>query len=277
MHNTKDRKLNETIKLLEQGVTEVFQTEKYKQYLSVCGRLHEYSVNNLLLIVKQRPDATQVAGYAAWNSLHRQVNKGEKGINIIAPVRIRRKETDSDTDCDKEKEQLYFKVVKVYDISQTSGEELPEPVPSRIGDSSQYDRLFDVLTEISPVPVKLASRMKKGTYGSYNRVKKEIKVRASASGRQKCKTCVHEIANALFDTAADGGDKETQDVRARSVSYVVCQHLGIDTSDYSFAHIAEWGRGKAAKELKAELQTMKETASQLIGQIDKRLYEIDIA
>lgn len=277
MYHTKGWKLVETIRLLEQCVKEVFEGEKYRQYLSVCGCLHGYSANNLLLIIRQKPDATQVAGCAAWNSLHRQVNRGEMGISIIAPVRVRRKGTAPATHSGKGNVQLSFKVVQVYDISQTSGEELPGLAYPFMGDSPQYDRLFDVLTAVSPVPVKLASRMKKGIYGSYNRVRKEIKVRVSASGQQKCKTCIHEIALAIFDAAADGADEETKDVRAKSVAYVVCQHLGVDTSDYSFSDIAGWSSGRGIKELKTQLQVIKDTASQMIGQIDRHLYGMDTA
>ena len=278
----KDR-MREIVDSIENGIKELFESDKYRQYLSTMSRFHRYSVNNTMLIYMQRPDATHVAGFNKWrDQFGRNVLKGEKGIRIIAPTPYKKKveeiKTDPETNApvldadgkaiieEKEIRIPMFKVVSVFDVSQTAGKPLPQLAADLSGNVQQYEVFMEALRRASPVPI-------------------EIKPVAHDT---VC-AAVHEIAHAklhdyehMTELADDGetilvpGEKSrnTEEVEAESISYAVCQYYGIETGENSFGYIATWSKGKELKELRASLETINKTASELITDIDRHFAEI---
>ena len=300
--NQKDR-LKEITDRLEQGILEVFESERYKEYLRVMSRFHHYSFNNTMLIALQKPDASLIAGFSAWKNSHgRTVKKGEKGIRIIAPapfkVRQEMEKLDPKTNMplvgadgkavteEKEITIPAYKVVSVFDVSQTEGKELPSiGVNELTGDVSQYEDFFTALKKASPVPIAL-EHIEGSVHGYYHLAEKRIAVDDNMSELQTLKTAIHEIAHAKLhdiDLNAPKEEKEnrpnqrTREVEAESVAYTVCQHYGLDTSDYSFGYVAGWSSGKELSELKGSLETIRLAASELIDSIDGHFKELQRA
>ncbi|MEI3258911.1 MAG: LPD16 domain-containing protein [Faecalimonas umbilicata] len=280
---------------LEAGIENLFNSDQYKQWLTTMSRFHDYSLNNTLLIAMQKPDATLVAGYTTWkNQFGRQVNKGEKGIRILAPTPYKKKvevdKTDPNTgeilknpDGSNQKEiqevlRPAFKVVSVFDVSQTDGRELPSlGVNELTGDVEQYEMFFEALKRTCPVPMEF-EQISSGAKGYYHQIEQRIAIQEGMSQIQTVKTAIHEMAHQKLH-AIDPNLKKSQqnlenisrggkEVEAESVAYTVCQHYGIDTSDYSFAYIAGWSKGKETPELKASLDTIRKAASEMINDID---------
>lgn len=280
---------------LEAGIENLFNSDQYKQWLTTMSRFHDYSLNNTLLIAMQKPDATLVAGYTTWkNQFGRQVNKGEKGIRILAPTPYKKKvevdKTDpntgeilknSDGSNQKEIQEVLrpaFKVVSVFDVSQTDGRELPSlGVNELTGDVEQYEMFFEALKRTCPVPMEF-EQISSGAKGYYHQIEQRIAIQEGMSQIQTVKTAIHEMAHQKLH-AIDPNLKKSQqnlenisrggkEVEAESVAYTVCQHYGIDTSDYSFAYIAGWSKGKETPELKASLDTIRKAASEMINDID---------
>lgn len=277
---------------LEQGVRDFFESGKLKDYLNVMTRFNNYSVNNLILIAMQKPEATAVAGYTTWkNAFKRQVSKGEKGIKIFAPVPVKIKQLQDRLDeqgnkilsknGDPEQEEVEitipkFKVVNVFDISQTYGEEIPELITSLKGDVEQYQDFFIALEKTSPVPVGF-EKIKGAAHGYYSHQDKRIAINEGESQIQTVKTLIHEIAHAKLHDRENGEpnkSRETWEVEAESVAYVVCKHFGIDTSDYSFGYVATWSSDKEIKELKDSMETIRLAARELICDIELNLREL---
>lgn len=280
---------------LEAGIENLFNSDQYKQWLTTMSRFHDYSLNNTLLIAMQKPDATLVAGYTTWkNQFGRQVDKGEKGIRILAPTPYKKKvevdKTDPNTgeilknpDGSNQKEiqevlRPAFKVVSVFDVSQTDGRELPSlGVNELTGDVEQYEMFFEALKRTCPVPMEF-EQISSGAKGYYHQIEQRIAIQEGMSQIQTVKTAIHEMAHQKLH-AIDPNLKKSQqnlenisrggkEVEAESVAYTVCQHYGIDTSDYSFAYIAGWSKGKETPELKASLDTIRKAASEMINDID---------
>ena len=301
--SNKDR-LREITEGIEQGIKELFESEKYRQYLSVMSRFHRYSVNNTMLIYMQRPDATLVAGYNKWrDQFERHVKRGEHGITIIAPTPYRKKieeqKLDPDTkapilDADgkvimeeKTIEIPMFKPVKVFDVSQTDGKPLPHLASDLTGDVQQFDAFMEALRRTSPVPISILP-IERDMDGFFSLDSQSITIRAGMSEVQTVSAVVHEITHALLhneteepalpegDAAqpAKKKDRHTEEVEAESVSYAVCQYFGIQTGDNSFGYIATWSQGKELKELRESLETINKTANQLISSIDRHFKEI---
>ena len=290
----KKRPLEEITDQLEKGVQEIFESDKYKTWLSTMSKFHHYSLNNTILIAIQRPDATSVAGYQAWKrNFGRQVRKGEKGIKIIAPSPYKvkteqdkidpythMKVLDSNGDPVKEVvevERPAFRVATVFDVSQTDGKELPTlGVDELSGQVNNFSMFFEALKQTSPVPVEFED-IKGGAKGYYHVQEQRIAIQEGMSETQTIKTAIHEITHATLHSAeklkAEGVQKSSQskEVEAESVAYTICQHYGIDTSDYSFAYIAGWSSGKETAELKESMETIRSTASDLINRIDGHL------
>lgn len=287
-------KVKEITDKLENGIKELFEGEKFKEYLDTMSKFHNYSFNNTMLIAMQKPDATLVAGFNSWkNKFERNVNKGEKGIQIFAPApyKIKKEQTKLDPDTDlpvlgkdgkpitEEVEVTIpaFKVVSVFDVSQTSGKELPTLGADELsGNVKDYEKFFNAVREASPVPIKFAE-IDGTAKGFYHYEDKSITIKENMSEVQTIKTAIHEIAHAkLHDRDLKKSDIEkpkdrsTEEVEAESIAYTVCQHFGIDTSDYSFAYVASWGTGKDTPELKASLETIRSTASELITTISDK-------
>ena len=276
---------------LEKGVKDVFQSDKYKQFLNVMAKFPRYSVNNTMLIMMQRPDAQLCQSFTGWKQMGRYVKKGERGISILAPApyKIEREQTklddkgrpvfDADGEPVKEKVEVTiraFKVVKTFDLAQTDGKELPTIGPNElVGSIDGYPKLLQALQEISPVPVSF-ELIDGGAKGYYNLENKSIVIQDGMSEVQTIKTLLHEMAHQKLhdkDTVPEAKDitRNGKEVEAESIAYVVCQHYGINTSDYSFSYVAGWSEGKETPELKASLDKIRQTASEFIYQIDQRM------
>lgn len=276
---------------LEKGVVEVFQSDRYKQFLDTMAKFPRYSVNNSLLIMMQKPDAQLCQSFTGWKQMGRYVKKGEKGISILAPApyKIEREQTklddkgrpvfDADGEPVKEKVEVTiraFKVVKTFDLSQTDGKELPAIGPSElVGNIEGYPKLLQALQEISPVPVSF-ELIDGDAKGFYHLEDKKIVVQDGMSEVQTIKTLLHEMAHQKLhdkDNVPEAKDisRNGKEVEAESVAYVVCQHYGINTSDYSFSYVAGWSEGKETPELKASLDKIRQTASEFIYQIDQKM------
>ena len=295
-------KLKEITDRLEQGITELFDSERYKEYLRVMSKFHNYSFNNTLLIAMQKPDASLVAGFSAWkNNFERNVMKGQKGIKIIAPspYKIKQEMQKIDPHTQKpiigkdgkpvteEKEITIpaYKVVSVFDVSQTEGKELPDiAVDELTGDVDRYKDFFAALEKTSPVPIAFEN-IEGGSHGYYHLEDKRIAINEGMSELQTLKTAIHEIAHAkLHDIDLNAPkdeqprvDRRTREVEAESVAYTVCQHYGLDTSDYSFGYVAGWSSGRELAELKSSLETIRNAAAEIINSIDGHIAEIQKA
>ena len=296
-------KLKEITDRLEQGITELFESERYREYLRVMSKFHNYSFNNTLLIAMQKPDASLVAGFSAWkNNFGRNVMKGQKGIKIIAPspykVKQEMKKIDPHTQqpiigkdgkpVTEEKEITIpaYKVVSVFDVSQTEGKELPDiAVDELTGDVERYKDFFAALEKTSPVPIGF-EQIAGGSHGYYHLEDKRIAIDEGMSELQTLKTAIHEIAHAkLHDIDLNAPeneqqprvDRRTREVEAESVAYTVCQHYGLDTSDYSFGYVAGWSSGRELSELKSSLETIRSAAAEIINSIDETLAELSKA
>ena len=296
-------KLKEITDRLEQGITELFESERYREYLRVMSKFHNYSFNNTLLIAMQKPDASLVAGFSAWkNNFGRNVMKGQKGIKIIAPspykVKQEMKKIDPHTQqpiigkdgkpVTEEKEITIpaYKVVSVFDVSQTEGKELPDiAVDELTGDVERYRDFFAALEKTSPVPIGF-EQIPGSSHGYYHLEDKRIAIQEGMSELQTLKTAIHEIAHAkLHDIDLNAPeneqqprvDRRTREVEAESVAYTVCQHYGLDTSDYSFGYVAGWSSGRELSELKSSLETIRSAAAEIINSIDETLAELSKA
>ena len=296
-------KLKEITDRLEQGITELFESERYREYLRVMSKFHNYSINNTLLIAMQKPDASLVAGLSAWkNNFGRNVMKGQKGIKIIAPspykVKQEMKKIDPHTQqpiigkdgkpVTEEKEITIpaYKVVSVFDVSQTEGKELPDIAVDKLtGDVERYRDFFAALEKTSPVPIGF-EQIPGSSHGYYHLEDKRIAIQEGMSELQTLKTAIHEIAHAkLHDIDLNAPeneqqprvDRRTREVEAESVAYTVCQHYGLDTSDYSFGYVAGWSSGRELSELKSSLETIRSAAAEIINSIDETLAELSKA
>lgn len=287
---TPEEKLKELTDKLEQGVREIFTSGRYAEYLAVMSKFHSYSYGNVLLILMQNPAATHVAGFQAWKkNFGRTVKTGAHGIRILAPSPYRRfieqdklgKDGNPVLDANgkpiRERtlvQLLRFHVVTVFDISQTEGKELPGIGISELsGDISHYEELADAITGVSPVPI-LYEAPHGTAKGCFNHVTEEILVRPGMSQKQTVKTMLHEISHATLHRRKENEpptkDQHTREVEAESVAYVVCQHFGIDTAEYSFGYVAGWSKGKELGELKASLDTIRTCAADLIDAIEEK-------
>ena len=302
--STKDR-IKEITAGIEQGIKELFESDRYRKYLSTMSRFHKYSLNNVMLIHSQMPDATLVAGFNKWkNSFGRHVKKGEKGIQILAPtpykIKVEKEKLDPDTKLpiidengnpvteEKEVSIPMFKVVSVFDVSQTDGKPLPQLAYSLSGAVAHYEEFMEALRRTSAVPIKV-EHTDKNVDGFFDLTNQSITIQASMSEVQTVCAAIHEIAHSklhnydhMAEVADDGEtllapaekDRHTEEVEAESISYAVCQYFGIETSENSFGYIASWSQGKELKELRASLETINRTSSELISSIEKNFQEI---
>ena len=277
---------------LETGVSELFTSERYQEYLKTMSKFHNYSFNNTLLIAMQRPDATLVTGYRNWQSMGRQVKKGEKGITIIAPAPIKRKKEQAVLDQDQKPvigpdgkpktEEVEvtlpcFKAITVFDIEQTTGEPIqtlaPEILTAAVED---YDLFLQAIQEIAPVPIRFDA-IDGSANGYYHNLDKEIVVKKDMSQSQTLKTAIHETAHArlhdreIMESQGIEKDRLTKEVEAESVAYCVCSAFELDTSEYSFPYIAGWSSGKEMKELKASMDVIRKTAGEMIDELTEKI------
>lgn len=303
---TNRKRLEEITAGIEQGIKELFESEKYKNYLSVMSRFHRYSFNNTMLIYMQKPDATLVAGFNKWKyQFERHVKKGERGITIIAPtpykMKIEQQKLDPETKTpvldkdgkavmeEKEIEVPSFRPVKVFDVSQTDGKPLPELASDLSGNVQNYDVFIEALRCSAPVPIEF-EQMAFSTDGYFSPEQQRIAIREGMSEVQTVSAAVHEVAHSKLhdyhkeqehDVLSDENsetplpkDRRTEEVEAESISYAVCQYFGIETGENSFGYIASWSKDKELSELKASLETINKASSELISDISYHYREI---
>ena len=293
------QKIKEATEQLEAGIKDFFSSGNFQEYLNVMSRFHTYSYSNSIMIAMQKPDATLLAGYSGWQKkFERHVKPGEHGIKIFAPapvkVQIERERKDPDTNLPEldengdpvmetvEIKTPKFKVVTVFDVSQTDGKPLPElGIDELTGNVENYEQFFEALNRTSTVPISFEA-MDGEANGYYSPSEKRIAIREGMSEVQTIKTTIHELAHSRlhdFDRSKpvdmeQRKDRNTKEVEAESIAYVVCQHFDIDTSDYSFGYVATWSANRELPELKASLQTIRDAAASLITEIEKNFSEI---
>ena len=297
MAGKREEQMKEITERLEQGVQELFTSEKYIEYLKTMSQFHNYSFNNTLLIAMQKPESTLVAGYGTWSKkFNRQVKRGEKGIKIIAPVPIKRKDEvekfDPETnepilrpDGQPETEEVEhiiprFRVATVFDISQTYGDPLPElDAPELMGNVENFSVFMEAIENVSPVPMRYA-KIEGESKGYYSNTEKEIVIQDGMSETQTMKTAVHEVTHAMChdrDVMEELGEKKnrmTKEVEAESVAYTVCSYFGLDTSDYSFPYIAGWSSDMEMKELRSSMEFIRKTAGSFIDSMVENIQKL---
>ena len=296
-NNTEKQRVQELTDKLKQGLQDLFNSDSYRNYLSTMSKFHNYSFNNTLLIAMQKPDATLVAGYKALQkNFERHVNKGEKAIRILAPAPYKIKEErdkidpvtqelllDKDGNPQKEEVEItipVFRAVSVFDVAQTDGKPIPELAAKELlSDVEGYQDMIRAVEAISPVPIEL-EEIAGDSKGYYDSEAKRIAVQENMSESQTLKTMIHEVAHSKLHSKEVEQDEQmrkdrnTKEVEAESVAYTVCQHFGVDTSDYSFGYIAGWSSGRDTKELRSSMDTIRRTASELITGIEEQLQEL---
>ena len=277
---------------LEAGVKDVFQGDNYKQYLDFCSRLPRYSLNNQILIMLQKPDATMCQSFTGWKEMGRFVKKGEKGIRVLAPAPYKvEREQDKldingkpvlDWDGEPVKEIVEvkvtaFKPVSTFDISQTEGDPVPQfGVDELIGTVEGYATLMEAIKQASPVPIEFEN-IESGAKGYFHVEENRIAIQEGMSEAQTIKTALHEASHAMLHSKeamsgnAENKSRSQKECEAESVAFVVCQHFGVDTSEYSFPYVAGWSSDKEIPELKASLETIRSTASALIAKIEENV------
>ncbi len=293
-NSTNKERLKEITASIEASIQDLFQSERYMDYLRTMSRFHRYSVNNTILIHAQRPDATLVAGFNRWrDQFGRNVKRGEKGIKIIAPTpfkkKVEKEKLDPDTKLpmrdkdgniimeEKEIKIPMFKIVSVFDVSQTEGEPLPDIVGTLTGDVQNYEVFMEALRRSSPVPIEMKP-LAPDTDGLFSIDKQRISIREGMSEVQTVSAVIHEITHSKLHNykkdSPDAKDRSTEEVEAESVSFAVCAYYGIQTGENSFGYIANWSQDKELPELRASLETINKTASELIDDIDRHYADI---
>ena len=267
---TKKSLVPELLQQLQDGVRGIFESDAYQEYLTAIARFHHYSTNNQLLIYLQRPDAERVASVRTWNQFGRHIRRGEHGIRILVPTPVKVK---SENDGEEEEHKLMrFKTGHVFDIGQTEGEPLPDIGVSELtGDFENFEYIFQTLVSISSVPVRF-DEIIGGAKGYYNPSTQEIVIQSGMAEQQTVKTLLHEMAHSMLHSkemlkASGQKDRQTKEVEAESVAFVVSSALGLDTGEYSFAYVCGWSSGKETKELLSSLETIRDTSVKLIEKI----------
>lgn len=303
--NPKER-LKEITDSIETGIKELFESDKYKSYLQTMSRFHKYSLNNTILISMQKPDATLVAGFNKWrDGFSRHVKKGEKGIKIIAPtpykIKEQREKLDPQTKApildasgkvqteEVEVQIPMYRVVSVFDVSQTYGEPLPTLASNLTGNVEQFEVFMEAIKRTASVPIEIKP-MPDNTDGYYHTEDKRIAIREGMSEVQTVSAVIHEVAHSLLHNRemekelqaqqdenakpVKPKDRNTEEVEAESISFAVCSYYGIQTAENSLGYIASWSKGRELAELRASLETINKTSSELISGIDKHFAEI---
>jgi antirestriction protein ArdC len=276
MRSQTQDKAQKLVKKLEQGLLNLLESGEWKSYLLTQSRFHKYSFYNTCLILHQYPDATRVAGYNKWQGLGRQVRQGEKAIWILAPLFSTRECEDENGEKESAKVLFGFKDVKVFDISQTDGEELPEIVSCLQGDDEGLIEHLLSFSQSNGVPVEFRGVLG-GACGvcQFNGGKPvRISVDPLLSKLHQAKTLAHEIAHSLLhgaDQYFGHAPRSLAELEAESVAFIVAQYFGLDTSSYSFPYIAGWQQQEdAIANLKASGCRIQKAASQIIDWIEAR-------
>ena len=275
-------KVRELTEQLKAGVQDIFSSGKYAEYLNTLSRFHRYSYRNSMLIYLQNPKATYVAGFQRWKTLDRTVNKGEKGLQILAPspykvtVEVTHDENNNPLPepANREVQRMGFKVAYVFDVSQTSGKALPELAHRLTGQVGDYEKLMRALQKISPYPIAFEP-IEGGALGFCSHKQRQIVIREGLSQEQTVKTTIHELAHALLHTPDVERDRQAFEVQAESVAYVVCQHFGVDSSQYSFGYVAGWSGSVQLEVLEQSLTVIQNGALQIIDSTEITLIEME--
>ena len=288
-------KLNDVMKTLEEGIQGVYDSEQYKAYMFTMSKFTSYSFNNIILIHAQRPDASLVAGYKTWQSIDRHVQKGEKAIKIIAPIIKKRGQEhelpddlsqiisiDSNDSIDEKNEKKYlagFTVANVFDISQTDGKDLPMLFTNDLtGSVEGFEAFLAAIEDLSPAPISFGDTGDPSVYGYFNVESNRIVVRDDLGQMHTMKTLIHEVAHATLHNkdvlGAKEKDRQTKELEAESVAFVVCSHFGLDTSDYSFPYIATWNGNRDMKRFRDAMETIRNTSASIINGIDNRYKDL---
>jgi len=257
---------HEMIDMIEQGVKDVLTSERWAEFLRFAARFHDYSLGNMILILMQRPSASYVAGYSTWQKMKRQVNKGEHGIKILAPC-VGKKTVEDDSGEEREIVSRYFKPVSVFDISQTSGEDVPTICDELHGDVENVAELTERIAAATDYSVSYDYDGR--AFGVCRNDVKAIQIRDGLDDRQRVKTLIHEVAHSLLweDDERDQNSREDREIEAESTAFIVCNRIGVDTSSYSFDYIASWSNGKDTKELKRLFGNIQSAAQRIIDKI----------
>lgn len=285
----KKEELKNTMDMLEQGVKEVFKSDKFKEYLNTMSKFHNYSIKNILWLQMQNPNAIRIAGMKTWNGLGRKITKGEKSLRILAPYthkkememeKLNPKTNTAYVDKvgnpirEKQKvEWISFKAVPVFDISQTNGKELPTLINELKGNVNNYEHMKSSLVEVAKIPVEFEN-IENGSKGYYHLVENRIAIKEGMSEEQTIKTIIHETAHSRLhslDKQKDTPERESQEIEAESIAFVVSKHFGIDTDDYSFGYVAVWSEKKNLKQLESSLKTIQKEANSLISEVEEKL------
>ena len=268
------RQIDTVLDELKSGIKAVFSSDLYTQYLSTMARFHSYSVNNILLIAMQRPDATLVASLKTWNSMKRYVKKGEKGIRILVPTPVKIRKDDEENE---EKLLMRFKVGHVFDLAQTDGEPLPSLGIHELNqDCNRYQDILNAVIRIAPVPVRF-DEISGSAKGYFSPNSEEIVIRKGMGELQTVKTAIHELCHSILHNKERMKEKkksrETMEVEAESCAFVILKALDetMDTSEYSFGYVASWSGGREMKELMASLNTIRDTSREILEQIEDQL------
>lgn len=285
---SREERMSQIQEKLEAGVREIFDSEKYKDYISTMAKFPHYSINNCILIVSQCPEASHVCGYKKWQTdFNRVVNRNEHGIMIIAPMTYKADVEEAVFDSENHpvldsngkqvtetvtREFQGFRPAYVFDVSQTSGDPLPTLATMLSGGVEDFEKMKDILIAISPVPISF-EEITGGANGYFSPATQSIVVKEGMSELQTIKTMIHEIAHATLGHGGkdDKWDRETKEVQAESVAYWVTQMVGLDTSDYSFGYISGWSKDREVTELKENLDLIKTTADKISADLEREL------
>ena len=285
---SREERMSQIQEKLEAGVREIFDSEKYKDYISTMAKFPHYSINNCILIVSQCPEASHVCGYKKWQTdFNRVVNRNEHGIMIIAPMTYKADVEEAVFDSENHpvldsngkqvtetvtREFQGFRPAYVFDVSQTSGDPLPTLATMLSGGVEDFENMKDILIAISPVPISF-EKITGGANGYFSPATQSIVVKEGMSELQTIKTMIHEIAHATLGHGGkdDKWDRETKEVQAESVAYWVTQMVGLDTSDYSFGYISGWSKDREVTELKENLDLIKTIADKISADLEREL------
>lgn len=285
-YEERQEELKNTLKILEQGIKNVFTSDKYMEYLKTMSKFHNYSINNVLWVQMQNPNASVIAGLKTWNELGRKVNKGEKALRVLAPMKhtklIEIEKVDANTKKPiKEKQKvewISYKAVPVFDISQTNGKELPSLISELQGNIKHFDHMKNALTKVAKIPIEFEDI--KDSKGYYHLTENRIAIKKGMSDMQTIKTMIHEIAHSRLHNIKEEKsissimNRNAKETEAESVAFVVSNHFDIDTSDYSFGYIASWSKDYELTDLKASLSRIQKESSSLITEIEAEVEKV---
>ena len=276
---TNSDKTKHAFEMIEQGVKNVYKSDNFKLYLSFLSKFHDYSLNNTLLILAQNPNATLVAGYNKWTKeFKRHVNKGETGLTILAPVKSKEKveveKLDDNGNAIKEEQEIdtiRFKATTVFDISQTSGEPIPSFVNELKGSSNEVKVIIQTIQQVCKIPIEFLSSkddrtLARGAKGYYSPSSDKIVVNSELEDLHKAKTLIHEYAHSILHKQTDK-EQSQREVEAESLAFVICDHFGLDTSEYSFGYIASYAN-KDYETLHSILENIQKEAHEMIKEIE---------